>query len=124
MGSVTVNQAEVEALKLRLANLYYAVNVRSILTIIRLEAPIDTGRLRRSHEIDTPRRDGRGFYLRVRARTPYAEIVYRGRAPAQQAFRVRPGRVVTIRPTKGRRSNPWFARGFVRLGFRDVRNFG
>lgn len=122
MGSVTVNTAEAEALKLRLVNLYYAENVRSILTVVRLEAPILTGRLRRSHDADLPRKDGRGSYIRLHAVTPYASIVFRGTSGANRAVTVRPGRVVTIRHSRGRPPNPWFIRGFQRLGLRDVRN--
>lgn len=122
MGTVTVNTQEAEALKLRLVNLYYAQNIRTILTVVRLEAPILTGRLRRSHDSDLPRKDGRGFYIRIHAVTPYASIVFRGASGSNRAVTVRPGRVVTIRHSKGRPSNPWFVRGFLRLGLKDVRN--
>lgn len=127
MGSVTVDTAEAERLKVALANLYYAQNVQMILTVARLEAPILTGRLRRSHEADLPARDGRGLFIRLHARTEYALFVYRGSAgSAPRAVTVRPGQVRTIRHTSGggRRANHWFERAFQRLGLSNVRNFG
>lgn len=126
MGQVTVNQAEAEALKFRIANLYFAQTIRPALSVVRLEAPILTGRLRRSHDVDLPRRDGRGLYIRFHARTDYATIVYTGTpGSAPRPVTIRPGQVRTIRHTStGRRPNHWFERAFQRLGLRDVRNFG
>lgn len=126
MGSVTVNQAEADRLKFALANLWFAANARPVLTVARLEAPILTGRLRRSHEIDVPRKDGRGIFVRLHAKTNYATIVYTGTSgSAPRPVRIRPGQIHTIRHTStGRRSNHWFERAFQRLGFVNVRNFG
>lgn len=126
MGDIRVNQAEAEALKFKLANLWYAANVRTILTVTRLEAPIDTGRLRRSHEVDLPRKDGKGIYVRIHAVTTYARFVYVGSAGvASRPVTIRPGQIRTIRrSTGGRRPNRWFPRAFARLGLGNVRDFG
>lgn len=126
MGSVTIDTQEPERLKFALANLYFSQIARPALTVVRLEAPILTGRLRRSHDVDLPKRDGRGLYIRFHARTPYATVVYTGTSgAAPRPVRIRPGQIRTIRHTStGRRANHWFERAFQRLGLKDVRNFG
>lgn len=129
MGYVIVNPAEVERVKFALANLYYANHIRTIVTVIKLEAPIRTGRLRNSHQSDLPRKDGPDFLIRIHAYTDYAHAVYVGAPNRPRTAAVKIGKTPKViktvaRVTKNKNRNPWFARGFRALGFRNVRDLG
>lgn len=128
MAAVVVNTAEVERLKFALANLYYARHIRTILTVVKLEAPVRTGRLRNSHVADLPRKDGQDFLIRIHAEVDYAHVVYTGTTPRARTSAKMGAKAKTIttvsRVAKNRNRNPWFARAFRGLGYRNVRDLG
>lgn len=128
MGVVIVYPAEVDRVKFALANLYYARHIRTIITVVKLEAPIKTGRLRNSHQSDLPRKDGPDYLIRIHAYTDYAHAVYVGTSSRPRRTAKIGGKAKVIktvaRVAKNKNRNPWFARAFRGLGFRDVRDLG
>lgn len=124
MASVTFDATQVAALSQDLVDAYYRVSAPEVITLLRAEAPIDTGWMRQQHLADPPRRTGAGTWrIRFRARVPYGVFVHEGHGwiyPVHaRALRWvnKQGVVVFAKRVRPVPANPWFVRGFQRAGF-------
>jgi hypothetical protein len=127
MARVTIDDAAVEAFKAELADAYYRENYTQLITVMRGEAPKDTGLLRASGSIDPPRRVPGAFLLRFRFVAPYAVFVHEGHGwifpKAAKALRwvTKQGVVVFASKVRPLAARPYLFTGFRRMGFRKVR---
>lgn len=132
MASASFNPTEVEQLKAELAEAYWREYSGEITSIMRQEAPVDTGLLAASHSADPPLRVPGGWLLRWRVKARrgdvgYPVIVHEGRGEIRpknaKALRWvnKLGAVVFAQRSGPVAANPWLVRAFQRCGFRDVR---
>lgn len=126
MASVTLNDAELQALLGDLAGAYHSqVAVAIILPMMRSETPVDTGVLRQQTRVDPIRKVAGGYLIKFRAMPYWGVFVQLGHGvivPVKaKALRWinKAGTVVFARRVKPVAANPYMYRTFVRAGLRD-----
>lgn len=127
MARVTIDPVARDALIEEMAYEYAATVAPKVLNVMQLEAPIDTGALRRSGKVDRPRRVGKSWVIRFRFKEYYAIYVHQGRGEIRpvraKALRWvnKAGVVVFAAKARAVPENPFMWRAWQRIGFKNVK---
>ncbi len=119
--------AAMEALKDDMAQAYYADQGQTILRMMRVECPVDTGVLQQQHGIEPPRKIPGGFLIRFHALPYWGVFVSEGHGvivPVRAKvlrFTTKHGKVVFTKRVRAVAPNPWMYRTFVRAGLQEAK---
>lgn len=127
MARVELQPRAMERLTADMVNQYHRRVAPLVLTLMKIEAPYDTGLLRSTGRVDpVVTKVGTSWIIRFEFPTDYTQYVFAGRREVRpvnrQALRwvTKAGVVVFAKRSRAVPPNRWTLRVFVRLGYRNA----